>query len=187
MTVSSLAHETGSIDLDDLHWERREYSRIAAYNQSKLANVLFSRELSRRLSGTGVTTYCLHPGVIATDLGRCEIHSLVFFFCGRKYRIVCLDVHSSSVSRSAGKQSKNFFKLRNNSGCSCSDDFASRHIEDMIGPLKYVKIYFVDAFLFKTSADGAQTTIDCAVNEALAGQGAYTYRTFIVAEASRVP
>ena len=52
---------------------------------------------------------------------------------------------------------------------------AFRHIEDMIGPLKYVKIYFVDAFLFKTSVDGAQTTIDCAVNEALAGQGAYTH------------
>ena len=46
-----------------------------------------------------------------------------------------------------------------------------RHIEDMIGPLKYVKIYVVDAFLFKTAADGAQTTIDCAVNGALAGQG----------------
>ena len=70
--MSSLAHESGSIDLSDLHWERREYSRIAAYNQSKLANLLFSRELSRRLSGTGVTTYCLHPGVIATDLGRYE-------------------------------------------------------------------------------------------------------------------
>ena len=42
--------------------------------QSKLANVLFSRELSRRLSGSGVTTYCLHPGVIATDLGRYVVH-----------------------------------------------------------------------------------------------------------------
>ena len=48
-----------------------------------------------------------------------------------------------------------------------------RHIEDMMGLLKYMKIYIFDVFLTKTAADGAQTTIDCAVNEALAKQGPF--------------
>ena len=48
-----------------------------------------------------------------------------------------------------------------------------RHIEDMMGFLKYMKIYIFDVFLTKTAADGAQTTIDCAVNEALAKQGPF--------------
>ena len=70
MTVSSRAHTRGTIDLDDLSSERKKYSRFGAYAQSKLANVLFTRELARRLRGTGVTTYAVHPGVVFTDLFR---------------------------------------------------------------------------------------------------------------------
>lgn len=70
VTVSSLAHERGTIDLADLNYEKRGYSRIKAYQQSKLANVLFSNELARRLEGTGVTSNSLHPGAVKTDLGR---------------------------------------------------------------------------------------------------------------------
>jgi NAD(P)-dependent dehydrogenase (short-subunit alcohol dehydrogenase family) len=55
---------------DDLNWEKTPYSAIGAYSQSKLANILFTKELARKGEGSGVTAYALHPGVIATDLGR---------------------------------------------------------------------------------------------------------------------
>ena len=69
VNVSSMAHERGAIDFDDLQNERR-YWMWRAYRQSKLANVLFTRELARRLGGRGVSTNALHPGVIASGFGR---------------------------------------------------------------------------------------------------------------------
>uniref|UniRef100_A0A3Q3MTG6 Si:dkey-23o4.6 n=1 Tax=Labrus bergylta TaxID=56723 RepID=A0A3Q3MTG6_9LABR len=74
VTVSSIAHKGGRIDLDDLFFTTRPYSPLESYKQSKLANVLFSRELAQRLKGSGVSSFCLHPGVIYTDLGR-HVHS----------------------------------------------------------------------------------------------------------------
>ena len=68
VNVSSNAHR-GEIDLDDLNSEK-SYSRVGAYSNSKLANILFTRELSRRLEGTGVTANSLHPGAVQTELGR---------------------------------------------------------------------------------------------------------------------
>ncbi|XP_022064100.2 retinol dehydrogenase 12 [Acanthochromis polyacanthus] len=70
VNVSSIAHRGGCINFDDLFFSRRTYSPLESYRQSKLANVLFSRELARRLSGTGVSSFSLHPGVIRTELGR---------------------------------------------------------------------------------------------------------------------
>ncbi|RVE71877.1 hypothetical protein OJAV_G00056030 [Oryzias javanicus] len=69
VNVSSLAHERGEIYFDDINLEK-DYHPWKSYRQSKLANVLFTRELAKRLQGTGVTTYSLHPGVIKTELGR---------------------------------------------------------------------------------------------------------------------
>ncbi len=68
VTVSSQAHTMGRIDFDDLQGERH-YSGARAYNQSKLANVLFSCELARRVSGRVVTANALHPGVVRTGFG----------------------------------------------------------------------------------------------------------------------
>jgi retinol dehydrogenase-14 len=68
VTVSSGAHATGRIDFDDLQGER-SYSGQRAYSQSKLANVLFTYDLARRLQGSGVTANVLHPGVVATAFG----------------------------------------------------------------------------------------------------------------------
>jgi retinol dehydrogenase 14 len=65
VTVSSGAQSMGTIDFDDLMGERK-YSGQTAYNQSKLANVMFTYELARRLKGTGVTATALHPGVTST-------------------------------------------------------------------------------------------------------------------------
>jgi retinol dehydrogenase-14 len=69
VTVSSGAQAMGRIDLDDLQGER-SYNGQRAYNQSKLANVLFTYELARRLQGSGVTATALHPGVVRTAFGR---------------------------------------------------------------------------------------------------------------------
>ena len=68
VTVSSGAQSMGRIDFDDLQ-SLRSYSGQRAYNQSKLANVMFTYELARRLEGTGVTATVLHPGVTRTDFG----------------------------------------------------------------------------------------------------------------------
>jgi len=69
VNVSSKAHYRGHINFDDLQGEKR-YSGFRAYSQSKLANILFTYELAKRLIGTGVTANCLHPGVVATNLWR---------------------------------------------------------------------------------------------------------------------
>jgi retinol dehydrogenase 14 len=68
VTVSSGAQSMGRIDFDDLMGEAA-YSGQRAYNQSKLANVMFTYELARRLAGTGVTATVLHPGVTNTGFG----------------------------------------------------------------------------------------------------------------------
>ena len=68
VTIASHAHTTGRIDFDDLQGAR-SYSGATAYNQSKLANVMFTYELARRLRTTSVTANAVHPGVVSTSLG----------------------------------------------------------------------------------------------------------------------
>jgi NAD(P)-dependent dehydrogenase (short-subunit alcohol dehydrogenase family) len=70
VTLSSPAHRLGRINLDDLNWERRSYQRWGAYGQSKLANLLFTLELQRRLAeaGSAVRALAAHPGYAATNL-----------------------------------------------------------------------------------------------------------------------
>lgn len=70
VTVSSNAHARGRIDLSDLNWRRRPYSASQAYSDSKLANLLFTFELQRRLTATGssVRALAVHPGMIKTNL-----------------------------------------------------------------------------------------------------------------------
>jgi NAD(P)-dependent dehydrogenase (short-subunit alcohol dehydrogenase family) len=67
VSVASVAHRRGTLDFADLGFEKG-YSITAAYSRSKLANVLFAAELSRRLSGRGVTSNSLHPGAVATNI-----------------------------------------------------------------------------------------------------------------------
>jgi NAD(P)-dependent dehydrogenase (short-subunit alcohol dehydrogenase family) len=70
VSVSSGAHRIGGLDLDDLNWERRSYSRWRAYGQSKLSNLLFILELQRRLAeaGSDIRAVAAHPGYAATNL-----------------------------------------------------------------------------------------------------------------------
>jgi NAD(P)-dependent dehydrogenase (short-subunit alcohol dehydrogenase family) len=74
VTVASGAHRAGRIDFDDLNWERKPYRAWLAYGQSKLANLLFTSELQRRLgaAGSSVLAMAAHPGYAATNL---QFHS----------------------------------------------------------------------------------------------------------------
>jgi NAD(P)-dependent dehydrogenase (short-subunit alcohol dehydrogenase family) len=74
VTVSSTGHRIGAIDFEDLNWERKPYRAWRAYGQSKLANLLFTSELQRRLSDAGSTVLATaaHPGYAATNL---QFHS----------------------------------------------------------------------------------------------------------------
>ncbi|XP_048218172.1 retinol dehydrogenase 12 isoform X1 [Perognathus longimembris pacificus] len=73
VNLSSVAHLIGKIHFQDLHCEKY-YSKGLAYCHSKLANVLFTRELAKKLQGTGVTTYAVHPGIVRSQLVR---HSFI--------------------------------------------------------------------------------------------------------------
>lgn len=68
VNVSSGAHKTGNIHFEDINLTKG-FNVIKAYSQSKLANVLFTRELARRLKGKGITVNCCHPGAVATNIG----------------------------------------------------------------------------------------------------------------------
>jgi NAD(P)-dependent dehydrogenase (short-subunit alcohol dehydrogenase family) len=74
VTVSSTGHRIGKIDFEDLNWERKPYKAWRAYGQSKLANLLFTAELQRRLTASGSTVIATaaHPGYAATNL---QFHS----------------------------------------------------------------------------------------------------------------
>jgi NAD(P)-dependent dehydrogenase (short-subunit alcohol dehydrogenase family) len=74
VTVSSTGHRVGRIDFGDLNWERKRYQAWRAYGQSKLANLLFTAELQRRLTaaGSSVLANAAHPGYAATNL---QFHS----------------------------------------------------------------------------------------------------------------
>lgn len=87
VTVSSNVHRTGRVDVTDLNWQRRRYRRMASYAQSKLANLMFTYELQRRLVAAGAATAALaaHPGTSTTQLTRHfpgVLHSLNQVFGG---------------------------------------------------------------------------------------------------------
>lgn len=69
VSVASMAHAfVKGVNFDDLHYDRRRYRVLEAYSQSKLCNILWTRELARQLAGTGVTANCVHPGAVGTGL-----------------------------------------------------------------------------------------------------------------------
>jgi NAD(P)-dependent dehydrogenase (short-subunit alcohol dehydrogenase family) len=69
VNTASNAHRGNALDFDDLQFQRG-FRGLTAYARSKLANILFTRELARRLAGTGVTANCLHPGFVSTGIGQ---------------------------------------------------------------------------------------------------------------------
>ncbi|WP_337863958.1 SDR family oxidoreductase [Nitrososphaera sp.] len=81
VTTSSVAHRGAQIDFDDIEFQKRPYSGIKAYSQSKLANILFTRELARRLPA-GVLANCFHPGAVRTNLVRNGMYGAVWSAAG---------------------------------------------------------------------------------------------------------
>jgi NAD(P)-dependent dehydrogenase (short-subunit alcohol dehydrogenase family) len=70
VNTASMGYRFGRLDLDDLDGTRRRYRSQSYYGAAKLATVAFTRELARRMQGTGVTASVFHPGLVATDVGR---------------------------------------------------------------------------------------------------------------------
>lgn len=82
VTVASMIHNIGKIDFNSFYGER-SYNTLVAYGQSKLANVLFTRELARRYASSGITAYCLHPGGVGTNImGRGIVPRTVYRLIG---------------------------------------------------------------------------------------------------------
>ncbi len=77
VNVASAAHKYGNINFDDLNWEKRKYKSWRAYGDSKIANLYFTKELAKRLSGKNTLVTAAHPGWTATELQR---HSGLFGF-----------------------------------------------------------------------------------------------------------
>ncbi len=77
INVSSDAHQSGDINIYDLQSRKKRYSMMRVYGQSKLALILWSYELARRLEGTGVTVNTLHPGVVATNIAKSGMGPLI--------------------------------------------------------------------------------------------------------------
>jgi NAD(P)-dependent dehydrogenase (short-subunit alcohol dehydrogenase family) len=79
VNVASRAHERATLDFDDLMFEK-DYFGTKLYARSKLCNILFTRELARRLAGTGITANALHPGFVKTRIGDSVggVYALIF-------------------------------------------------------------------------------------------------------------
>ncbi len=69
INTASEAHRMANLKLKNLNWEKKYYSQWRTYGNYKLCNILFTRELARKLEGTGITTHCFHPGVVRTRFG----------------------------------------------------------------------------------------------------------------------
>jgi NAD(P)-dependent dehydrogenase (short-subunit alcohol dehydrogenase family) len=98
VNVSSRAHVGSRINFDDIGGEQR-YSGYRIYGQSKLANVLFTYELARRLDGSGVSANCLHPGVVATGFGHNNSDLL-----GRTFSVVLSAIRPFIMSPERGAE-----------------------------------------------------------------------------------
>lgn len=78
MNISLSLHNSGKIDKENLNSEK-SYNKLEAYARSKLANVMFTKELAKRLKGTSVKTYSVHPGLVYTKVFQ-HMDSISFIF-----------------------------------------------------------------------------------------------------------
>lgn len=153
VTVASVAHIGAHVDFGDVNRAARAYHAMGAYSDSKLANIMFTYALARRLEGTGVTANCLHPGFVATGFaknngGMSRIGmSLLRPFAISPERGAQTSVYLASSPKVAGVSGKYFANKRPVQSSSVSYDVAAQErlwalSEQMTGlanPLKAVK------------------------------------------------
>ena len=134
VNVSSEAHRGASIDFDNLQGERR-YSGYRAYGQSKLAQILFTHVLARRLQGTGVTVNAVHPGVIRTNLGKGEFPAafdVIRLFLKGVERGARTSIHVATSPALGGVTGKYFKNSKEaTSSAESNDDAAARRLWDV--------------------------------------------------------
>jgi NAD(P)-dependent dehydrogenase (short-subunit alcohol dehydrogenase family) len=117
VSTASVAHLPRVIDFDDLQTSKR-YDLFVAYGRSKLCNILFTRELARRLAGTGVTANCVDPGVVATNLGQRDgglfgvLMRVAMLFAGRPDKAVDTIAYLAGSPEVADISGRNFFGRR---------------------------------------------------------------------------
>lgn len=134
VNVASAAHRYGRLDLNS--WvTARDYSSFGAYANSKLANVLFTYELARRLEGTGVTANCLHPGAVATSLFRRLpkiLEVLIKLTTISPQRGARTSIYLASSAEVEGVSGKYFVRRRPQRSSSASyDEQAARRLWDL--------------------------------------------------------
>ncbi|GHO93545.1 retinol dehydrogenase [Reticulibacter mediterranei] len=133
INVSSDAHEAGYINMDDLQ-AKNGFSFMKVYGQSKLALVLFTYELARRLEGTGITVNALHPGFVTTNLGQNDIGPflraiarVVFLFGISPEKGASTSLYLASSSDVANVTGKYFEKSQSHPSAPISYDEALQH------------------------------------------------------------
>ncbi|XP_059474180.1 retinol dehydrogenase 13-like [Neocloeon triangulifer] len=97
VVVSSRWHASGKIELDNVDYQRYYPGFRRAYQDAKLANALFSRELAKRLHGSGVTCNCLHPGVVNTGI-RARLPGIFNFFFSLVYKGITITVEEGAAT-----------------------------------------------------------------------------------------
>ncbi|CAL4135078.1 unnamed protein product, partial [Meganyctiphanes norvegica] len=70
INVSSLMHWSGKLDFEDFNLEKGDYNRMTAYSTSKLANIIFTRQLAKEVNGSNIQVFSLHPGSVQSEIGR---------------------------------------------------------------------------------------------------------------------
>ncbi len=97
VNVASNGHYGGTMDFNDLGFERG-YQIMRAYSRSKLAEVLFTRELARRLEGTGVTVNCVHPGAVATNIwDRAPAYTRPIFALAKRIAMISPEAGAATI------------------------------------------------------------------------------------------
>lgn len=137
VNVASEAHRKAALEFDDLQSARR-FDGWAAYCRSKLCNILFTRELARRLDGTGVTVNCLHPGFVASRIGdnttgifRIGVRVAKTLFAISPERGAATSIYLATVPELAGTTGKYFHKCAPASpSAAAQDEAAARRLWD---------------------------------------------------------
>merc|ERR1719247_1194941 len=82
INLSSLAHQSGKMDFDNFNFEKGAYDKNLVYGTSKLANILFTRQLAKEVKGSNIQVFSIHPGVVQSELGRHLPYPFDIFYNG---------------------------------------------------------------------------------------------------------